>query len=314
MRDNRHQPRKRSKKSSQPRIIDGGYYGGHELTIGDSDSLSAWGGQKGSSKYVEELQKDLLKLGYWISDPETDSGMKVDGIFGPALKGAVKTFQVEENLKKTSIVDSETAKKIKESTTNSNFKRKGIKNNNGIFIQLPPSTDYKVEGYSYEGNNGEGILDHIWGTDALVNMLTATAKSWNNGGKDKLRINDMSLYKGGILYYTDKRAHTYHRKGTSVDLASWKYCNTTVKSFIKEDALELAKSLVQNGARIILFNCKYVIDNCDKVHACATHDNHMHVETEIISYHPGKACADCIIANCDYRPGREKADATKNPA
>ena len=107
------------------------FYGGVILQKGDADKKKTWGGKLGdkADKWVEELQKDLLKLGYWISNPADPkhNGMNADGDFGLNVENAVKTAQLEllslaadgtvDKSKKNKItgkIDFDTAKAIKD--------------------------------------------------------------------------------------------------------------------------------------------------------------------------------------------------------
>ncbi len=74
-------------------------------------------------KLVKELQEDLVKLGYWVSQPNEEYGMKCDGGFGIKTKGAVITFQKEHSMDETGIVDKNLAYKIKQALQESNWKR-----------------------------------------------------------------------------------------------------------------------------------------------------------------------------------------------
>ncbi|MDG5817031.1 peptidoglycan-binding protein [Chitinispirillales bacterium ANBcel5] len=111
------------------------FYGGYVLKKGDNDSNKTFGGNLTDSdgEYVRELQQDLLRLGYWISNPSstTGKGMVVDGDFGEGTENALKTFQfehyvvqpdgsknVEYKNRITGELDKETADKIKEKIEN----------------------------------------------------------------------------------------------------------------------------------------------------------------------------------------------------
>ncbi|MCX7725345.1 MAG: type VI secretion system tube protein Hcp [Chitinispirillaceae bacterium] len=141
------------------------YYGGYTLRRGDSDKKKIWGGVKREEegKYEEELQRDLLGLGYWISNPVSSKhkGMLVDGEFGVFVEKAVKTAQLELlclnrdgeiDDKKihliTGIVDKDTARAIKEMVSQKGDRcwyRPGHKPKNEpnvLFYQLPPSEGY----------------------------------------------------------------------------------------------------------------------------------------------------------------------------
>ncbi len=151
-------------------------YGEFVLKKNDNDDDKKWGGatQTDDGSWVEELQKDLVKLGYWISGPtsSTSKGMLADGDFGTNVEKAVKSFQFENFVlnssnnidtsktnKITGILNLDTANKIKEKVNAIGTKtwdrvghsaKKKWKLNNvvqsekdyGTFYHLPPSKGY----------------------------------------------------------------------------------------------------------------------------------------------------------------------------
>ncbi len=166
-------------------------YGGYELQLNDKDSEKKWGGavQSEDGAYVKELQKDLLKLGYWISSPtsKTGKGMLTDGEFGSSVENAVKTFQLEHLCLKdskdidnsklnliTGKVDSKTANKIKEQGEKigskkwlrpvhkaiQSWKLYGISKTGSSreFYQVTPSKGYYRVSVDYGKNN-----EYTWG-------------------------------------------------------------------------------------------------------------------------------------------------------
>ena len=76
-----------------PSIIDD--FNWQARTTSDDDLQT---GRSGSR--VESLQRQLHKLGYPVGD--------IDGIFGPLTRGALLTFQADNNIPTTGIVDAET--------------------------------------------------------------------------------------------------------------------------------------------------------------------------------------------------------------
>lgn len=81
-------------------IEDTAPYGGFALALNDSDATKQWGGEVRTvdGEFVAELQRDLVALGYWVSNPAsaTGKGRVSDGDFGANVEKAVKTFQTEE--------------------------------------------------------------------------------------------------------------------------------------------------------------------------------------------------------------------------
>lgn len=276
-------------------------YGGYHLRIGDKDSERIWEGKihEETGGYVKELQNDLVKLGYWISDPNSKDGMSANGVFEKELRGAVITFQKEHKLEESGEVDEETAKKIKESVENPNFKRPGLKTTTDlVFFQLPPSSDYGRYLWEYEND----VMIDNWGTEDTLNLIKNIAREWKETGNTKLQIGDISRYDDKAF---PNRKPDSHRGGKEFDLDSNLYCSMDTDEFNKERSLELAKLLIKHGAKTILFNCKYVIDKCNDVFAEKGHSNHMHVYTEVktIGSHKDQLCKDCVKqenGECDY--------------
>lgn len=290
-------------------------YGGYTLREGDKDSEKKWGGsvQSNEGTFVRELQKDLVKLGYWISSPTSNYGMLVDGVFGNNVKGGVCTFQKEHKLAIDGYVGQNTAKKIKECIKSSNFTRPGFATTNyGKFYQLLPSKEKHYSRYlaSYDEDQ---IMKDCWGTKKTLKVIVDTAKSWNEDGKSILKIGDISLYAGGNF-----PPHGSHKDGKGVDIKSEReiydqsgpdkeFVDIRSDKFKKEEALELCNKLVQKGAKRILFNCAYVIDKCTEVTACKNHHHHMHMDSITKSIPiPGqdsykcKHCSKTVYDACDY--------------
>ena len=277
-----------------------GPYGGYLLRKGDTDATKLWGGRKRAEKesYVKELQKDLVKLGFWVSHPNHEHGMRCDGIFDDKLKGAVITFQKEFDLKANGTVSRKTAKKIKDSASDTNFRRPGHETpGHGRFYQLPPSAHYNRYTPNYDADH---VMTDNWGTRAMIDMLVNAATGWRNRGHAEFLIGDISLYNGGPM-----APHHSHRDGNGVDLDSDAFCSINRATFDRVRSLELARLLVAQGATRVLFNCKYVTDNCTQVHALANHHHHMHVDVnpQTTGPHPDQECLFCkqsVYNACGY--------------
>jgi ribosomal protein L21 len=279
-------------------------YGGYELQKGDKDSKKKWGGEvhEEDGEYVKELQEDLVNLGYWVSNADTTNGMVCDGHFGLKTNGAVITFQREHDLQEDGKATSETATKIKECTQNENYERPShTAGEYGEFIQLPPNDNYGRYFSSYDDN---GVLLDIWGTTETIRMIRKTGEKWIADGKNKFMVGDISLYNRGVF-----KPHASHKNGKGVDTDSNEYCSINKSTFKKEESLELAKLFMKNGAKRILFNCKYVTDNCDEVYAWPKHENHFHVDTKTIltEEKENNQCDKCAIYDdCNYENKHSK--------
>jgi peptidoglycan hydrolase-like protein with peptidoglycan-binding domain/GH24 family phage-related lysozyme (muramidase) len=284
-------------------------YGGHALRKGDADAAQRWGGAIHAAEtatHVEALQRDLAGLGYWISAASKEHGMAADGGFGGRTHGAVLLFQREHGLKETGVVDEATASAIK-SKPQGSYKRPGRAPKNvpgATFYQLPPSLHlgrYPAD----EHLDASSIVQDIWGTRAMIDFLLAGGAAWAKKSKKLPLVGDISLMDGGPM--TD---HKGHQDGQGVDVAGTDGCDIRRKTFDKQEALDLAKTLVDSGAKRILFNCKFVIDGCDKVKACAAHHHHFHVDVVDLPIGPKPAveclyCHEDVYAACDH-PGKAK--------
>ena len=242
------------------------------------------------AKNVENLEKNLLKLGYWISNSEGGSGMVVDGVFDEYLKGAVYTFQKENGLGADGIAGPNTAAKIDELVKQSDYERPGLTAGNyGQFYQLEPSEDLNRYFPNYDSNY---LLKDIWGTRETIDMVRDTAKDWKADGNSNILVGDISLHTGGNF-----PPHSSHKEGTGVDIDSSLYASINKSTFNKEKSLELANLLVEKGAKRILFNCKYVVDNCERAKALNNHHHHFHVDSEDhnTNPHPEELCRLCHV-------------------
>ncbi|HLV29925.1 MAG TPA: peptidoglycan-binding domain-containing protein, partial [Chitinispirillaceae bacterium] len=277
-------------------------YGGFILKIGDNDKENIWGGKisKENGTFIADLQKDLVTLGYWISDADLTNGMLCNGIIDIKTKGAITTFQRENNILETGILDLTTSNKIKECLSNPNWKRPANRTEKyGDFFQLPPSPYYKRYFPTYDTN---GVIIDNWGTKNTINMILNCASKWSLKGMEYFLVGDISLYNGGEF-----RPHSSHRDGNSVDIDSSIYCSIDKPTFNKQTSLALAKLFVQYGAKRILFNCKYVIDNCNQVFSCIGHHNHFHIDCKDIqgTNQEKYECNKCALySTCDYQNKR----------
>jgi len=281
-------------------------YGGYHLKEEDNDSLKKWGGNILSGlagEYVKELQKDLLKLGYWVSVPLQDHGMKLNGEFTAILKGSVWLFQREHGINRTGVVSLITALRIKEIVgnlcENEEYKRPVIFNPIVKYYskkyqlhQLPPSRNYEqtfdyavydkkkkiwIGKYLYATT---GYLKRRWGMKELIEIIHNTAMEWAKNN------NTISI---GPIDGDDGKS--YHKSGgICADINSDICCNITKDLFNKEKSKNLAKLFIDNGIKFILFNCRYVAKELKKEYGswkvaalskkdAWAHHHHFHLQT-----------------------------------
>ena len=287
-------------------------YGGFELQQGDNDAKKKWGGreQEKEGEFVEELQKDLVKLGYWVSNASDTNGMKCSGTFDKYIAGAITTFQRENKLTEDGILKKDTGNKIKECCKKDNYQHPAHKAGTyGDFIQLKPSENYNRYFATYDDSN---ILSDIWGTSGMIKMIEDVAKEWKSKGLGLLMIGDISLYNGGKF-----TGHDTHRDGTGVDI-DHSACSIDKSGFNTDNSLKLAELFKKHGAKRILFNCKYVTDNCTIAYPCEKHHNHFHVDTKE-SKKPKenqddwlcKKCNSSNSADCKHKVKNESEDNKK---
>ena len=241
-------------------------YGGYHLKEEDNDSLKKWGGNILSGlagEYVKELQRDLLKLGYWVSNYSQENGTKVDGVFSKLLKGSVWLFQREHGINKDGVVNSKTALRIKEVVGNLNetedyfrptsFNPKmKLKNEEYSLCQLPPSKNYGQTYLIYDSNNN--YLSNKWGRRKLIDAITHTSALWKQYGYNTFKVGYIDAENGKALWHKSL--------GICADINSEHYCDLRSPSFEKENSLRLASLLIDFGVQFIMFNCKYV---CEKL-------------------------------------------------
>ena len=288
-------------------------YGGFELKKGDNDNKKIWGGKKRDKEgeFVEELQEDLVKLGYWVSAADTTNGMKCDGDFGLKTKGAVVTFQKENSIQETGIVNDLTAKKIKEYSDDKKWERPSHQAGSyGNFLQLKPSEHYRRYLVNYDNN---GVMTDNWGLTATMEMLEKAGKKWKDKGKNIFYVGDISKYNGGNF-----PPHSSHKDGKGTDVWESSYCDIRNSEFNKEDALELAKVFVASGAARVIFNCKYVTDKNDKAIASSNHHHHFHLDMSASYFtssalHECKYCKKSVYNSCDYSQKATRTDEELTP-
>lgn len=290
-----------------PPADDGIKYGGYVLRRDDKDAVKKWGGKTRAVQgdFVAELQRDLASLGYWISNPsdETHRGMNADGHFGGRTRSAILLFQQEWGLSRTGIADTATADAIK-AKVSEGASRPGHSPRNvpgAEFFQLPPSKNF--------GRYGDIMADNgdIWGTKAMIDCITAAADEWMKLGNAVFQVGDISQKEGGKM-----PGHNGHRTGTGVDIKNYRgIADISRTGYSMEETLKLANILMDNGAKRILFNCAYVIDKCDDVHAYASHHHHFHVDVVPIatrkrSHQECNGCHPTVYKNCTYSKKRTR--------
>lgn len=87
-------------------------------------------------------------------------------------------------------------------------------------VPLPPSPAGE---YTFSGQNASNLhTGNHYGTPKLVSAIAEVARNFKDLTGRSLGVNDMSLPWGGLYDYnsTGFSPHTYHRKGTSVDIDS----------------------------------------------------------------------------------------------
>jgi len=297
-------------------------YGNYKLMKGDRDDAKIYEGQPrvdAIGKYVCELQKDLLRLGYWVSTPATSNGTvdshgtSMDGSFGDSCRGSVYLFQREHGLNPTGEVDLVTGSKIKEKvleTGAQKYRRPGhpaALNYGGAaynltLYQLPPSDDYYMKNANFYLKNNYKYIDNAWGQLNMIEMLENTASEWVKGGNECFLIVDLSHDDGTEIEFGAGNKH--HPLGAKVDINSANYCHLLSSDFDRHKSLELANLFIEKGALRILFCCPYVSDNARnpgeprKVYPLVDHHHHYHIDTYLISpnetgttvNHPGQFC------------------------
>lgn len=286
-------------------------YGNFALALNDNDSTKLWGGEIRTVKgdFVAELQRDLVALGYWISDGATTNGMVTDGKFSKRTKGAVCTFQRELALPETGIVDRGTASKIKECRAKTGWNRPShVAGTYGDFLQLKPSNH--IRRY-LEDIDGNGVVTDNWGRSEVIDLLNTLADDWAAKGNGAIQIGDISAYEGGA-----KSGHNSHKKGTQVDICYGNATNITSSSFDREKSLEYANAVIAAGAHWILFNCKYVVDSISTASAMIKHHHHFHVEATSQTYLRDAAneCALChadVYKACTYSGKIKREESTE---
>ncbi len=82
------------------------HYGGFQLRLGDRDKDSVWGGKSRQKQgaFVDQLQRDLASLGYWVQPFLTPAGRQTpeslevfSGVFDSLTRAALFLFQWEQS-------------------------------------------------------------------------------------------------------------------------------------------------------------------------------------------------------------------------
>jgi hypothetical protein len=217
-----------------------GRYGGFELRTGDRDDAQTYGGAArtgGPFTYVEKLQEDLLRLGYWIGD-STDLP-STDGIFGGGTETGLVIFQREVGLgtpgTESGRVDADTLARLVQALNDPDWHRPGVPSDTrGRSFQLEPSWDpddpdtpYYLR-YPAIQEAGPGIAAHdtfenndCWATLDTLRRLRAIVTEWasrgNNVAGDRITIGDMSMIG---FQQMPGRGATSHRAGVQIDIRS----------------------------------------------------------------------------------------------
>lgn len=281
-------------------------YGNYKLRKGDRDNGKIYDGQlrvDAIGNYVHELQKDLLRLGYWVSTPVTSNGMvdshgtTMDGSFGDSCRGSVYLFQHEHGLTPTGEVDIITGNKIKEKVLEAGtqkYRRTGHQvtfnyggtSYNLTLYQLPPSDDYYMKNANFYQKDDHKYMDNTWGQLDMIEMLENTASEWIQDGNECFLIVDLSHDDGSEIEFGSGKKH--HPLGAKVDINSPYYCNMLSTTFDRHKSLVLAKLFINNGAKRILFSCPYVSDlarnagESRKVYPLEDHHHHYHIDTYLV--------------------------------
>lgn len=287
---------------------DENFYGGFELKKGDNENKKIWGGKKQDSDgaYIAELQKDLFSLGYWITDGlKTQDPMVYDGDFGHGTYSGLKTFQYEhkesQSLKVAGVLDSKTAKVIKECIKKTSFKRPGVSvslSNTKKFYQLPPSKNYKrynaaspdyvikkrSNGQRVTGELEDVYHNHLWGTEEVIGALEKLAGAWTKkadytAATDLIEIGDISTWCGG------ETRHSTHKDGQGVDIRanSVGVLDRNEYKFNKDKSVAFAKLLKEKGFGRVITLCPHIAKtintpNNKYVTLIKYHEHHYHID------------------------------------
>lgn len=145
-------------------------------------------------------------------------------------------------------------------------------------------------------------------------MLKKAGKKCKGERNDNFFVGDISKYNGGNF-----PPHNGHRDGKGVDVWESVCCDIRRAEYNKEDALELAKVFIGCGAARVLFNCKYVVDQCEKAIALSGHHHHFHVdikESESPKTNQDEwLCKKCASSNslaCPHKIKEETNDVKKS--
>ncbi|MGB1108712.1 MAG: penicillin-insensitive murein endopeptidase [Gammaproteobacteria bacterium] len=306
------------------------------LQIDDNDARHIWGGQLRdgiTASPVADLQARLVELGYWVSHPASENGMKCDGDYGASTTGAVACFQLEhlaidgvgtiDESKITGNMDTATREAMEAAsgrpTHIATLATPDCTDSDAApvptpFIQLPPSHHYTRYGADYHDTDGSyrflsarsfHFMTDNWGQVETVEMIRDVARAWvEDQGGNPFWVGDISPFRGGPMFINGENPpHGTHQFGMGVDIDSNQYCSINKPEFDPVEALKLAELFVEHGATVIYFNCHHLIVNCSKVKWAVDHHHHYHVDREFSNLGRTKtACVDCaIFPNCEQR-------------
>jgi hypothetical protein len=218
-------------------------YGGFELQVGDDDASQTYGavaqGTAGFT-YVQTLQEDLLRLGYWVSNPTATQ--TADGDFGARTATALMLFQREWGINtpgtESQVVDAETLTALIGALNDPSWHRPGLLPENLAHdrcFQLQPSWDpddpnapYYVRYGEFEANEAgfpaENVFENndCWATLDTLARLNEVVREWDARGYniagDRIAINDMSVI--GFRDFPGRTNPNSHRTGQMIDIRS----------------------------------------------------------------------------------------------
>lgn len=214
-------------------------YGGFTLRNGDNDAAQRYDGAVqpgGPFTYVQTLQEDLLRLGYWVSDPTNDPA--ADGDFGARTETGLKTFQREAGVgtptTTTGRVDDDTLAALVAALNDADWHRPGVPTEDARCFQLQPSWDPEDASTPYylrypalqEAGPTVPAEDTFENNDCWAKLdtllrLEGIANEWDTRGHnvagDRLTVGDMSMI---AFHQMPGRGPTSHRSGAQIDIRS----------------------------------------------------------------------------------------------
>ncbi|MDG5817097.1 peptidoglycan-binding domain-containing protein [Chitinispirillales bacterium ANBcel5] len=272
-------------------------YGKYDLRDGDSDTEKKWGGEIRDEQgaFVEELQKDLFTLGYWITEgkdvPAIGAPMIYSGVFDKGVYSGLKTFQFEHmakyGLDANGIIDAKTADAIKECLADKDFERPGVPVDISTiaarafcgsainkperpqrFYQLPPSKSHCYKRYGNVCDTSTGVLsdvyhNDIWGAKEHIDALIKLAEEWKSEN-DVIEIGNISLFTGGRM-----PPHSSHQDGYGVDIRSAKVgsmqrASVENRHYCKDSSVRFARKARELGFGRIMTQCPHVTVTCNE--------------------------------------------------